>query len=475
MALAGLAVLGMLLAGCPAGNGSRQSGSLVPPAGTVLRLAVADDPQLADAIDLLRAEWQAQAGFAFEVEPISLEQLLRLQQPLPDWVICPSAYVGVLAQREHIQPVPADFISSEQAGWADVFSLLRVGELSWNGKPMALPLGSPVLTLYYRADLFEKLGFTPPSTWSQYQQLVEKLSDRSVLGELAPADDVPWSATREPLANGWAGIMLLARAAAYVSHRDSLSKLFDIETMEPLVDRPPFVRALEELVAAVEGNPEPMLTGDPHAVRSDFWLGRCAMAVTWPSAAAELPDAIAPHVKAGFAELPGSPDVYNMGAGQWEQRRADEDVHVPLLGSSGRAMAVGRDCRWPAAAFQLAFWLSSEQVQNVAAASRATTLYRRSQVRKASNWVERPAADAAVAYAEATEQSLNRLVALPALRIPGREEYLAALDRAVNQAVTGHQSPQEALRQAAQQWNEITDRLDRGKQRQAYRSEVGIP
>ena len=48
---------------------------------------------------------------------------------------------------------------------------------------------------------------------------------------------------------GWAGIVLLARAAPYATHPSNYSKLFSIETMEPLVDGPPFVRALEELVA----------------------------------------------------------------------------------------------------------------------------------------------------------------------------------------------------------------------------------
>ncbi len=469
-----LAVLSVVVAGCPAEDGSRQSGSVVPPAGTALRLVVADDPQLAEAIELLGAEWQAQAGFAFEVEQVALEQLLDHQGSLPDLVVCPSAYAGVLAQQQLIRPIPEEFLSSAQAGWGDVFSLLRVGELSWNGQPVALPLGSPVLTLYYRADLFEKLGLSPPETWNQYQQLVQKLSDRKVFGELAPAENTPWSATREPLGPGWAGIVLLARAAAYVSHRDSLSKLFDIETMQPLVDRAPFVRALEELVAAAGENPEPALAADPHKVRSDFWNGQCAMALSWPSAAAELPEQIAPGVKVAFAELPGSPDVYNMGMQRWEKRRADEDVHVPLLGCSGRIVAAGRTCQWPNAAMQLALWLSSEQAQNVAAASRWTTLYRSGQARKASNWVEKPAAGAATRYAEVTEQTLNRLVTLPALRIAGREEYLAALDTAVRQAVTGEKPAREALRRAAEQWNKITDRLDRERQRRAYRREVGL-
>ena len=64
-----------------------------------------------------------------------------------------------------------------------------------------------------------------------------------------------WCGTIEPLAPGWAGLVLLARAAPYAKHRDNYSALFDIETMEPLVAGPPFVQALEELVAAAKLGP----------------------------------------------------------------------------------------------------------------------------------------------------------------------------------------------------------------------------
>ena len=55
--------------------------------------------------------------------------------------------------------------------------------------------------------------------------------------------------TLEPLAPGWAGNVLLARAAAYAKHRDYYSTLFDKDSLEPRIATEPFVRALTELVA----------------------------------------------------------------------------------------------------------------------------------------------------------------------------------------------------------------------------------
>ncbi len=53
------------------------------------------------------------------------------------------------------------------------------------------------------------------------------------------------------------------------------------------------------------------------------------------------------------------------------------------------------------------------------------------------------------------------------LGIPGGREYMEALDIAITSAFAGT-DPQEALDQAAERWEEITDRLGRDSQRDAY-------
>ena len=75
------------------------------------------------------------------------------------------------------------------------------------------------------------------------------LADRAQSGSAAASDERPFSGVLEPLGPGWAGVVLLARAASYAKHPDNYSTLFDINTMEPLIAGEPFVRALEELLA----------------------------------------------------------------------------------------------------------------------------------------------------------------------------------------------------------------------------------
>ena len=73
-----------------------------------------------------------------------------------------------------------------------------------------------------------------------------------------------------------------------------------------------------------------------------------------------------------------------------------------------------------------------------------------------------------------TQQTLSRKQLMFALRIPGRGEYLAVLDEAVQQAVRGQQKPQDALRQVKTRWQEITSRLGLDRQREAYRRSLGL-
>jgi len=407
-----------------------------------------------------------------------------------DAVICPSYQLGTLAERKLIAPLPKDLPRQ----WSGIFDVLRLAEATWGPDVAAVPFGSPVFVCYYRADLLEKLRRKPPRTWGEYQRLAEFLADRRNLGDAAPPEGAPWCGTLEPLARGWAGLVLLARAAPYAKSPSNYSVLFDIKTMEPLIAGPPMQRALEELVAASKcGLPEQLQYG-PAEVRTAFWQGRCGMALSWPSAATAKADGRAPGetgtgslpakgekpggIQVGFIELPGSPEVYDrsMPGLRFSSRAPLDDPHVPLLTVAGRVGAVARESSQAEAARELLFWLSGDQMSPlVSAASPATTLFRRSHLKSPELWVESAIPRlTAEQYATTIEQTLRREQWVCALRIPGRAEYMAALDDAVQRALQGKQAPIEALYQAAKRWQEITEKRGVQQQRQAYRRSLGL-
>ena len=76
--------------------------------------------------------------------------------------------------------------------------------------------------------------------------------------------------------------------------------------------------------------------------------------------------------------------------------------------------------------------------------------------------------------AEALASSLSGEKCLLIPRIPGVDEYMAALDAAVKSAVFDKVPAKVALRKAADRWNQITDAHGRDRQRQAYLKHLGI-
>ncbi len=452
--------------------------------GVSLKLLVVDDRPMASAIKQIGGEWLAQTGSKLTVE-LTTEKDLRAKNKIDaDAIICPSYMIGELAERDLVVPLPKSVLEGNRAQWQDIFVLERRREAVWGDFPMAIPFGSPVLICYCRTDLLQHLDMPPPRTWAEYDRLAEMFAHREKLGKLAPPPDQPWHATIEPLAPGWAGLMLLARAAPLAKHADNYSTLFDIKTMRPLIAGPPFVRALRQMAAARAHASAP-LTHDPGSARKAFWEGRCAMAVTWPTSThgprSDNKKSGQPQAKkATFTctpiELPGSLEVYNIDESRWIRRDRHDEIHVPLLTTTGRLGLVGKESPNPQAAARLLMWLSgSEPNPPISVHSSQTTLYCRGQLRSPRQWVEaQMSADAARCYGDLVAQVFDRREWLFALRIPGRWEYLAALDEAVQQSLSKGKSPQRALREAADKWRAITEGLGKENQRRAYRKSLEL-
>ena len=480
--MAVLLALGSL--GCPSATSPTDDAERAAPlAGVKLRVLVIGDEPLAEAAVQLEGEWNAQTGAAYEIERIAESDAATLTADRADVVLCPAYMLGPLAQQGILTPMPQRLLDERSHEWRQTFALLRDAEARWGSQILGVPLGSPALVCYYRPDLLERVNRQPPETWEEYRELAELLGDRANLGDAAPPEEQPWYGAIEPLGPGWAGLTLLARAAPYAKHRSHYSTWFDIGTMEPLIAGPPVVRALEELVAVARLGPEEQLQYDPAAVRAAFWEGRSAMAIAWPTASdAGWPADGSPDLQAddpprvGFAELPGSREVFDLSHRSWTARARNDRPGVPLLAVSGRLGAVTADSPHQEAAFRLLFWLTADQTnREFSPRSAATTLFRHAQAKSPGAWVERMATpEAAGQYGRVIEATLGREQWVFALRIPGRGEYLAALDEAVDQAIHDRAPPLEALYQASRRWNEITDRLGREQQRAAYLNSLGL-
>jgi len=481
-----LLVLALLVlsCGCPTKDDVPPPAPKPREAPKPLRLLVVDDPGLAEAVG---RQWRARAEGEIEVRQVTTEELLdkRRRRLGADAVVYPSGLIGELAERQLIVSIADDVVndkgeSGPRFARRDIFELIRQREITWGEQVYAVPLGSPTLVLLYRQDIFEELGLDPPASWAEYQQLASRLSRREDLGEAAPSEGTPWHGAIEPLGPGWAGHVLLARAAVYTRHRSYLSTLFDLDTMDPMIATPPFVRALEELVAAARFGPAEAIGYSPDDVRREMFAGHCAMAVSWPSRAGSDGVADEPQhgeqLRIGIAELPPSRQVYNPGDAEWENRGESESGNVTLLGVAGRLGSVTTTSRQPQAALGMLLRISgAEWSEHISPHSPATTLFRTSQMAAAASWMDEEfEAATAGQYAELLRQAHRQGLWLCSVRIPGRARYLAILDEAVRQAIQGDQGPTDSLETAADQWIEVTDEYSVEVQKAAYWRSLGM-
>ncbi len=461
----------LLLSGCP------NTSSTGPKNGTAktigpLTLLVIDDPDLGKAI---ARQWRAHMEEELKVVDLAAAEAAKAGRLPGDAVVFASGMLGQFAEKGLILPLEDDALEDPDFDYRDVFAPLRLQEMRWGNRTVAVTLGSPRLLLAYRSDIFEEFELALPADWDEYQNLVEKLADRQLLGELAPPADQPWHATVEPLAEGWAGQLLLARAASYALHRDQVSPLFKFDSMEPLIAEPAYRRALEELIAAAKRGGFAATPLTPDEAWRELREGRAAMALAWPTAspAAEAKSDAA-KVKIGFTLLPGSPVAYNFATKSWDRRAMDDPSRVPLLSISGRLAAVTSSSSDPARAEGFVVWLAGREASGqIAAHCRATTLYRLSQAASPGRWTAALPPDSARQYADALLQTMELPRSFPGVRLPGRTEYLQALDHAVAQAASGKKSPEEALAEAALAWRSLTEKLGVKEQQRANARSLG--
>jgi multiple sugar transport system substrate-binding protein len=463
-------LIAVTLAGCPQPPEELEPAEPQSP----LRLLVVDDPALGQAI---ARQYQADTEQTLEVKAIAAADVIGASRLPGDMIVFPSGLVGHLIEQDLVVPLDGVALANPEFNRRDIFAQIRLREITWGNRTVAVPLGSPQLLLAYRSDIFERLSLAPPTDWTEYQQAIEKLADREALGDLAQPADQPWRAAVEPLAGGWAGHVLLARSAAYAMHRDQVSPLLDRDTAEPRIAAAPYARSLKELAAAATaaGFADQRLT--PRQALDEVRQGRAAMALAWPSPERGREPETTDTGKSfpiRFALLPGARQSYNLATKRWDTRSADEPSQFPTLAVEGRMGAVASNAADRKQAEGFLLWLAGGQAsRTVSPQSFGTTLFRQSQVADPAPWTGDLSVAESKQYAETIAAALSLPRAFPGMRLPGRIDYLAALDEAVHKAVSGEATPADALAAAAARWTEITTSLGVEKQKLANRRSLG--
>jgi multiple sugar transport system substrate-binding protein len=372
----------------------------------------------------------------------------------------------------------------------DVLPLFR-SLMSWKGKQYAFPYDGDKHMMAFRRDLFanadnqvkfkQKYGYDMdpklgPRTWEQHRNYAEFFSGQDWNKNGKP-DEAGFAHMTKRKDTAWWGF--LSRASAYAKHPDDQGFFFDLDTFEPRINSPAFVKALTEWK---EENEKWGLKGATSLSWGDegeaFRGGRVAMCVGWMGVAESDPSLCAPEVvgNAFNSILPGAKEVYNAKAKKWETPA--QPNAAPFIAFGGWVMAVPKNSKNPDAAFDFASFMSGREMSlKLVTNPTGSQPFRASHLANIADWTERNSKlpkDVAESYLSAEKATMEHPNRVTDLRIPGFSQYRDAAELAISQGMAGEKAPQAALDECAVAWKEITQRVGGAdKQKDYYRAAVG--
>jgi len=470
------------LAGCPSAREPAQPVEALPFVGQEIRLGVPAEMTFRTTWVGPLNEWAAQTGARYTLTEFPARDGTETFTPFSGddrqtLAIFPLDQAGELFAAGELAAIPEPVQVNGEGGifWSDLFGGLSGKIAARKGVPYFLPLSCPVLVCYYRHDLLSAKGLSPPQTWDDYQQLLDKLEN------WAPGLDAV-----EPWSESFRATMFLARAVSFAQHPSHYSLFFDIETGDPLIDSPGFVRALDASLAAVAKMPSPVNSFDPADCRAAIIQGRAALAIAFESPAPETSAtggavsrtaAEGPgQMSIGFVRLPGSREFYNPTRRTWEPP-ADKGIHqVTLCGFAG--LAVGASARNTPLQSEAA-WNALARVGGPHLTSGFPPgiigLCRESQVQNPGDAIGPGLeGDETTAYAGVVAQAFRDTRLVSELPVAGRAEFRRALATSLADALAGSQTSEQALQKTAREWRAIVDRIGAATIRDNYRLNLGL-
>jgi multiple sugar transport system substrate-binding protein len=456
--------------------------------GTEITIAAIGVPGILEIVENQRGEWEEtrRAKAAIRTQSADLKAAADA-----DVLIFPSERLGdlidvrmlVVLPESIVRPPPKPEEPADAPAPSDVLSFVDLvkpfrDQVSKYGPDrMGLPLGGSALVVVYRRDAFESeanrkaakeagVELVPPQTWDQFDALAKFFHGRDwdEDGQVESGVALAWG----PDSDGVADATFLARAAALGQHPHQFSFLFDATSMAPRIATPPFVAALEGLVALKAYGPPKAESFDAEAARAAFRSGEVALLIDRAERAPKWFDPKAPK-PIDLAPLPGSRRVYDPDRSAWEAASPpNRPSYLPLGGGWLVGVSAASSGRRRDAAIDFALYLASPETL---ARMLPDPVFPMLPVR-----MSQVAAGAHIARAYPSSKSWTDAIAqtwlaprvVPGLRIPDASGYLEDLAKARAEALAG-QTAEQALKAAAQAWSERTKSLNPERQLWHYR------
>ena len=371
--------------------------------------------------------------------PSSMPDYGRHLEPLDNWI-------GKLKLEFYLDDIP------------DIYKKLM---LRHQGKLVSVPYDGDVHIMFWNKPAFERaenrkkfkaqLGYdlAPPKTWKQWDDQAKFFhgwgwdgTDRKLFGA---------GASYKPSGSGFSYHWWRARFFSYGG------QYFDND-VKPLINGPAGVRALEEMVKTMPYYPPGVLLFESEEPKTMLIKAEVPMLYSWTSTGKRVGDPGESLIvgKAGFGLVPGA-------------EIDGKIVNRPSL-TPGRAMAVSVYSQKKEATMKV-LELISHPDQSLKIVMDPKTImdpWRNSHFKAPAFRKAFPGADE---YLDAILKTFP--YAVPDPIIPGANEYTRKLSFEITEALAGRKAAKAALDAAADEWNKITDRRGRDKQKALWSEKMG--
>ena len=257
---------------------------------------------------------------------------------------------------------------------------------------------------------------------------------------------------------------------------------FDPETMQPLINSPGHVKALQFLLDLHKTGPSAQIGWSLGEAWDYFLRGKSVFVFSWGDVGSLCQDTARSKIKGDCATalLPSSDEYYDHA----NQKFVKTDQPRKIGNTTGGSWhgVISNFSENPEAVYSLLALMAIEPVSKWNASHGWTGVdpgfsYQflepqgKAQLKDYTDagWDGDDVKD----YLEAYYETFFAPTFLPYLRIPGTFEYWDVLDKNLSAAMSGKLTAQEALDNTATSWNQITDRLGRDKQKKYYQEAIG--
>jgi multiple sugar transport system substrate-binding protein len=257
---------------------------------------------------------------------------------------------------------------------------------------------------------------------------------------------------------------------------------FDPDTMEPLIDQPGHVRALETLYELSQYGPPAQSAWDLGTAWDWFLRGKAIFVFSWGDVGSLVQDTSRSKIKGkmGASILPGTNEVYDMNNNRWV-KLSKPNVAGNTTGGSWQGV-ISSKSENPEVVYSFLAFMAVEPVSlwNV---NRGWTgvdpgisihFLPPRGIATLEGFLDAGWNESDLKYyLDAYYDNFFADIMLPYLRINGTEEYWRALDQNLSETMIGRLKPKEALERTAKEWDDITDRRGREAQLKQYQEAIG--